>query len=270
MSISQSVGRNATNQKDDVRMIQALLNLNIPRMPGSAFLTEDGVYGQHTQTAIEAFQNQIATPGAASGVIQPGDDTFTALSSVITGQLDADLLRIMMPLSTDANAARYFAPLVAAMNANDINTPLRQAHFLAQLGHESGSLIYSEEIASGQAYEGRADLGNTQPGDGPRFKGRGLIQITGRTNYTAYGNARNHDFVTGDNPRLLATDPNLAADCSGWFWATRNLNALADKDDVLTITRRINGGTNGLADRESRLSLAKCLLGVDVAAQAAA
>src|SRR5215469_8715871 len=78
MSISQSVGRNAANQKDDVRMIQALLNLNIPRMPGLAFLTEDGAYGQHTQAAIEQFQNQIATPGSASGVIQPGDDTYTA------------------------------------------------------------------------------------------------------------------------------------------------------------------------------------------------
>ena len=268
MSISQSVGLNAANQRNDVTMIQALLNLNIPRLPGLAFLVEDGGYGQHTQDAIEQFQNQLATPGTASGVIQPGDEAFTALCSVVTGQLDANLLRIMMPLSTDANAGKYFAPLVAAMTANQINTPLRQAHFLAQLGHESGSLIFSEEIASGQAYEGRADLGNTEPGDGPRFKGRGLIQITGRTNYTSYGNDRNQDYITGNNPSLLATDPNIAADCSGWFWATRKLNGLADNDDVLTITKRINGGTNGLADRTSRLALAKCLLGVDVAAAA--
>ncbi len=68
------------------------------------------------------------------------------------------------------------------MNENGINTPLRRVHFFAQIGHESKELIYSEEIASGRAYEGRFDLGNTQPGDGVRFKGRGLIQITGRAN----------------------------------------------------------------------------------------
>ena len=260
MSISQPVGRNAANQKDDVRMVQALLNLNLSRISGVPFLAEDGSYGPHTQAVIEEFQNQVATLGSASGVIEPDDATYTALCSVATGQLDANLLRILMPLSTDEQANKYLSPLVAAMSGNQINTLLRQAHFLAQLGHESGSLIYSEEIASGKAYEGRADLGNTQPGDGPKFKGRGLIQITGRTNYTAYGRARNRDFVTGDNPKLLATDPNLAADCSGWYWATRKLNDLADKDDVLSITRKINGGTNGLDDRKSRLQLAKCLL----------
>jgi putative chitinase len=260
MCISQSVGRNAPNQHDDVRLIQALLNLNLSRITGVPFLAEDGGYGPHTQAVIEQFQTQVATPGTASGVIDPGDDTLAALRSVVDGQLNANVLRILMPLSTDVLAGKYLDPLVAAMNANEINTPLRQAHFLAQLGHESLSMVYSEEIASGKAYEGRADLGNTQPGDGPRFKGRGLIQITGRANYTAYGTARSRDFVTGDNPNLLATDPNIAADCSGWFWATRKLNALADQDDVLTITKRINGGTNGLADRESRLKLAKCLL----------
>jgi putative chitinase len=157
-------------------------------------------------------------------------------------------------------ANKYFGPLTDAMNANQINTPLRQAHFLAQLGHESASMMFAAEIASGSAYEGRQDLGNTQPGDGMKFKGRGLIQITGRNNYTAYGKARSRDFVSGDNNLLLATDPNIAADCSGWFWATRNLNALADQDDVLAITKKINGGTNGLEDRTSRLKLAKCLL----------
>lgn len=269
MSISQPVGRNAANQKDDVRMIQALLNLNLSRISGAPFLAEDGAYGPHTQAVIEEFQNQVATPGSASGVIAPDDITFTTLCSVATGQLDANVLRILMPLSSDALANKYLSPLIAAMAANQINTSLRQAHFLAQLGHESGSLIFSEEIASGQAYEGRADLGNTQPGDGPRFKGRGLIQITGRNNYTAYGKARNRDFITGDNPRQLATDPNIAADCSGWFWTTRNLNALADNDDVLSITRRINGGTNGLDDRKSRLQLAKCLLAVPPLSSAA-
>jgi putative chitinase len=260
MCISQSVGSAAPNQQSDVRLIQALLNLNMSRVPGASFLTEDGGMGPRTQAALAAFQNTVATPGAASGEIEPGSVTLTALRSVVDGQLSASVLRMLMPLSTDAQANTYFDPLVTAMTANAINTPLRQVHFLAQLGHESASMIYTQELASGDAYEGRKDLGNTQPGDGPRFKGRGLIQITGRANYTSYGNARSSDFITGDNPKLLATDPNTAADCSGWFWDTRKLNDLADQDDVLAITKKINGGTNGLPDRVSRLALAKCLL----------
>jgi putative chitinase len=261
MCISESVGRGAPNQRDDVRLIQALLNLNIPRMTGAPFLPEDGAFGPHTQAVIEEFQTQVATPGgAASGVIEPASDTLAALRSIVDGQLNVGVLRILMPLSSGELANKYLDPLLAAMDLNEINTPLRKAHFLAQLGHESGSLVFASEIASGAAYEGRADLGNIHPGDGPLFKGRGLIQITGRTNYTDFGKARNRDFITGDNPKLLASDPNLAADCSGWFWATRKLNDLADQDDVLTITRKINGGKNGLDDRESRLKLAKCLL----------
>src|SRR5437879_6379341 len=107
MCISQSVGRGAPNQHDDVRLIQALLNLNLSRMSGVPFLAEDGGYGPHTQAVIEAFQNQVATPGSASGVIDPGDPTLAALRSVVDGQLDANLLRILMPLSTDALANKY-------------------------------------------------------------------------------------------------------------------------------------------------------------------
>jgi putative chitinase len=260
MSISQSVGLDSPNQNDDVTLIQALLNLNLPLLPGMPFLTEDGVLGPHSQAVIQHFQSLVATPGAASGVIDPGSTTLTVLRVAVNGKFGSNLLHMLMPLSSSDQADTYATPLVAAMAANQINTPLRQAHFLAQLGHESGSLRYTAELASGAAYEGRTDLGNTQAGDGPRFKGRGLIQITGRTNYTAYGKDRGQDCTTGLNPNLLATNPNMAADCSGWFWATRHLNELADKDDLLTITKRINGGTNGLDDRARRLKLAKCLL----------
>jgi putative chitinase len=260
MCISQSVGLHAPNQNDDVTLIQALLNLNLPLLQGMPFLAEDGVLGPHSQAVIQHFQSLVATPGTASGVIDPGSATLTALRAAINGQFGPDLLHTLMPLSSDDQANTFTAPLMVAMNANQIISPLRQAHFLAQLGHESGSLRYTAELASGAAYEGRLDLGNTQPGDGPRFKGRGLIQITGRTNYTNYGNDRGQDYITGLNPILLATDPNIAADCSGWFWATRHLNELADNDDLITITKRINGGTNGLDDRARRLKLAKCLL----------
>jgi putative chitinase len=260
MCISQNVGLDAPNQNDDVTLIQALLNLNLPLLPGMPFLTEDGVLGPHSLAVVQQFQSLVATPGTASGVIDPSGATLAALRAVVNGQIDSNLLHILMPLSSQEQADIFTAPLLACMDTNQIHTPLRQAHFLAQLGHESGSLLYTAELASGAGYEGRTDLGNTQPGDGPRFKGRGLIQITGRTNYTNYGNDRGRDYITGLNPSLLATDPSIAADCSGWFWATRHLNELADNDDLLSITKRINGGTNGLDDRARRLKLAKCLL----------
>jgi putative chitinase len=243
-------------------MIQALINLNLSRLPGITFLSEDGVFGPSSRSAIEEFQQTIATPGGSSGVIEPDSPTLNALTSAITGALDANVLQILMPLAAAAVANLYIDPLTKAMADNEINTPLRQAHFLAQLGHESGSLRFAAELSSGQQYEGRKDLGNTQPGDGPRFKGRGLIQLTGRANYTAFGKTRNRDFISGNNPDLLASDPNLAADCSGWFWDVNKLNALADSDQPLKITKVINGGTNGLDDRLRRLRLTKCFLGV--------
>lgn len=135
-----------------------------------------------------------------------------------------------------------------------IDSPQRWAHYLAQIAHESLELRYSEEIASGKAYEGRKDLGNIYKGDGVRFKGRGLIQLTGRTNYTAYKGFCGFDVVK--QPELLCK-PVGAIRSSMWFWKTKGLNDLADKDDFLTITKRINGGTNGLLDRQKYLNRAK-------------
>ena len=262
MPITQSVGVDAPNQQEDVLLVQALLNLNLARLPGITFLSEDGSFGPSTRSAIQEFQQTVATPGGASGVIEPGSPTLNALTTPINGALSALTLQIVMPLSTSVQANLYMDALMKAMANNAINTPLRQAHFLAQLGHESGSLRYAAELSSGVQYEGRRDLGNTEPGDGARFKGRGLIQLTGRANYTAFGRARGRDFCSAANPELLATDAELAADCSGWFWAVHNLNALADTDEAVKITKVINGGTNGLDDRQRRLKLTKCFLGV--------
>jgi putative chitinase len=156
----------------------------------------------------------------------------------------ADLLAIM-PFAKSRIAA-FFSPIVAAMDEFDINTQARQAAFLAQVGHESGQLRYVRELASGAAYEGRNDLGNIQPGDGVRFKGRGLIQITGRTNYAACGVALGLDLIA--LPELLE-EPENACRSAGWFWKTHGLNELADAGDQVRVTKRINGGTNGLADR---------------------
>ena len=154
----------------------------------------------------------------------------------------------------------------------EINTPVRQLNFLAQVGHESGGLFYTEELASGSAYEGRIGLGNTQPGDGVRFKGRGLIQITGRSNYRSIGDALGVDFIKnptllgGKNVKVCTPDQlKYAAFSAGWFWNSRNLNSIADKIDIRKsidsgsnldnfklITKKINGGYNGLADRLNR------------------
>lgn len=131
-----------------------------------------------------------------------------------------------------------------------IDTPLRLAHFLAQLAHESMGFVHMEEIASGAAYEGRRDLGNVHPGDGKRYKGRGPIQLTGRANYRRYGQRVGIDLEA--HPEVAAL-PSVGMLTACLYWSDRGLNALADADDVLSITRKINGGTNGLPDRKARL-----------------
>lgn len=161
-----------------------------------------------------------------------------------------------MPGLTSAKANQYLAPMEAAMREFGITSELRSRMWLAQVGHESVSLRYFEEIASGAAYEGRKDLGNTQPGDGKRFKGRGPIQLTGRANYTAAGKALNLNLV--GNP-AMAADPKYAFRVSAWWWNNHGLNGFADKSDVTGATRRINGGLNGLADRQSRYNKCKSL-----------
>ena len=150
---------------------------------------------------------------------------------------------------------RYVEPLNAAMAEYAIDAnPAREAHFLAQVAHESGGFNYVRELATGDAYEGRQDLGNTEAGDGRRYKGRGLIQITGRANYKACGDALGHDLIA--EPEALE-QPVYAARSAAWFWDSRNLNELADRGDIRAITKRINGGTNGLSDRQSYLALAQ-------------
>jgi putative chitinase len=128
--------------------------------------------------------------------------------------------------------------------------PEHVAMWLAQLAHESGELRYLREIASGNAYEGRKDLGNTQPGDGQRFRGRGFIQLTGRDNYRRAGEAL--DLPLLEHPELLEK-PEHAAEVSGWFWHLSGCGRLQDvaDDPVLAVTKRINGGTNGLAARRA-------------------
>lgn len=146
-------------------------------------------------------------------------------------------------------AKLYHKGLNVTFQEFKINTPQRLSSFLAQVCHESAGFIYAEEIASGHAYEGRKDLGNIVSGDGRRFKGRGLIQLTGRHNYKTCGEALKLDLI---NFPQKAAEPANAPRIAGWFWNSRNLNKLADQHNISAfkqITRRINGGLNGYNDR---------------------
>ena len=168
-------------------------------------------------------------------------------------------LNQIMPHASPGRVAFFLVPLNGALQEYSINTPLRRAAFLAEIAHESGSLRYVRELASGQAYEGRADLGNTEPGDGRRYRGRGLIQITGRANYLACSMALFGDSRLMDNPGLLEL-PDNACRSAAWFWWGHGLNALADAEQFDRITRLINGGTNGAAKRKAFYGRAKAVL----------
>ena len=139
--------------------------------------------------------------------------------------------------------------LIKVLDDNNITNKTERAMFLSQMAHESGNFRYDEEIHDGSDYEGRSDLGNNQPGDGKKFKGRGYIQITGRDNYKKYGDLVGQDLLS--NPEL-ASDPNIAAAISVAYWKDRVDRKAARKGDVETVTRNINGGLNGLDDRNKK------------------
>ena len=180
---------------------------------------------------------------------------------------------------------KWLQPLNDTFTKFEINTPARMASFIGQCQHESGNFTHLEEnlnysavrlnqvfpnrftlakaqdcVAKGKQaiaegmYGHRTDLGNTKDGDGGLFFGRGVIQLTGRANYTAFANAIKNDEIV-NNPSLVST-PEYACLSAGWFWSTRKLNDLADKGDYDTMTRRINGGTLGLAERKVNIQKA--------------
>ena len=178
----------------------------------------------------------------ADGV--PGRNTFRALFQ----RFGADTGRaVELALSANVHFPAY----------GIMDSKLRLCHFIAQLAHESGGFRYMEEIASGAAYENRRDLGNTQPGDGKRYKGRGPLQLTGRQNYREYGQAIG--IYLEDHPDLAAI-PSIGLHIACEYWKRKGLNALADADDLEGITRKVNGGTNGIADRKQYLGKMKGLV----------
>ena len=182
----------------------------------------------------------------------------------------------------------YLGSLNAVLPRHGVDTPLRIAHFLAQVIHESGYLLFKEEnlnyASSGlrniwpqrfptdeianayarqperianRAYANRMGNGDEASGDGWKYRGRGLIQLTGAENYRACGQALKLDLA--NNPDIILQSPDISVAVACWYWTSRNLNEWADRDDIREITRRVNGGFNGLNDRMSVLAVAKSL-----------
>ncbi|KFE69077.1 LysM peptidoglycan-binding domain-containing protein [Hyalangium minutum] len=262
-----------------VKQLQAAL-VKAGNMTQKEMNTGPGVFGPRTESALKEFQKAHNVP--ATGYYGPltrkafeklgakvggssGGGTTTGTGGVkpadpgpVKGGVSLQQLKKVMPNLSDAKARQVLPHLNKAMQEAQINTPKRQAAFLAQLAHESGELRYFEEIASGAAYEGRKDLGNTQPGDGVRFKGRGPIQLTGRANYRAAGKALGIDLE--HNPKRAA-DIDVGFRTAAWFWNSRGLNKYADAGNFREVTRRINGGYNGLSSREAYYRRALNVLG---------
>ncbi|WP_448561133.1 glycoside hydrolase family 19 protein [Trichothermofontia sp.] len=205
---------------------------------------------------VRLFVLPPATPEPGN-LFPPVGGTMTSKQYITTNQL------VQIAGSTELRSR--IEALTPGVNQTfeqyQINTRLRMAHFLAQVMHESGGFRWLREIwgptDAQRRYEGRRDLGNTQPGDGKRFMGRGLIQLTGRANYAAFSKDLGIDFVA--NPTLVEQPP-YAVIVAGWYWDRRKLNTWADRDDLEGVTYRVNGGYNGLEDRRRYLNRAKAVL----------
>lgn len=170
-------------------------------------------------------------------------------------------IRRVMPNAQNERVKEFVKSFNEWCDTFGITTPIRVAMYVAQVAHETGELKWLEEIASGKQYEGRKDLGNTQPGDGVRFKGRGYLQCTGRRNYQSY---KDSGYCVGDlmaHPEWLSKQPGCQK-ASMWFWKKNNLNRWADADDAVGLSKRINGGTNGMAQRLYYTRVAKKVFGV--------
>jgi putative chitinase len=224
---------------DDVKRLQIKLGLT----PDSGVAQ----FGPKTEAAVKAWQKSNGLDD--DGVV--GDITWNKLFNINSEILNA----VTQNSSISLDKLKGHVPqgvldeLAKISESFGITNNLRLAHFLAQCAHESGSWKYRVEIASGQAYEGRKDLGNTQTGDGVRFKGRGYIQLTGRVNYGKFSQFIGEDCIA--QPELVANKYPLAS--AAFFFNKNKLWTACDlgsTDEIVTkVSRRVNGGTNGLADR---------------------
>lgn len=227
---------------------QAFLN---PDYKGSFTPSQEGEVKKLSDAEVKDLYDQYQQKGVPKEKLDKIMEDIGALrgSQVFSDASQQNIRTALSSLTPKANptildAITKNAPMMAEAG---INTPQRQAAFIAQLAHETAGFKTMREYASGQEYEGRRSLGNTNPGDGQRYKGRGLIQLTGKANYASYGKQIGVDLV--NNPEL-AEKPDVAMKVALAYWNNNNLNAKADRGDIRGITKVINGGYNGLANRE--------------------
>lgn len=208
-------------------------------------------------SSLAHFLMDDGTHGYVAYVTTPATDLLGNAVKLRAMLVTPQQLKQIMPLAPDDVIDSHLVALNQALGEYEIHTPLRLAHFFTQTAHETDQWRGLTEYADGRAYENRKDLGNAQPGDGPRFKGRGLLHLTGRANYTAFQTHRrlkpgqgSLDILSGNNANQVA-QPLLACFSGGWFWRHGNgdLNPFADADDLCAVTRRINAGLLGLEKR---------------------
>jgi len=253
----------------------------------------DKFYGDPMKYTEIANANHLSNPNNISvgqELDLPGLEDENPGLKVNAGQvLSATQMKTIVPGIDEARISRYLNAINSELPKNDISTPLRAAHFIAQVAHESGGFRYNKENLnySAQAlrsvfgkyfktnedaknfarqpekianrvYANRIGNGDEQSGEGWKYRGRGLIQLTGKENYSKCGADLNLDLL--NNPDLVSDDPDISLAAACWYWNSRNLNKYADQDDVVEVTRRINGGTKGLDDRKAYLGRAKQIL----------
>lgn len=258
MLLSEIISRNLVVEESTLKKDSQLLKLVQGRLKELNFYQGaiDGIWGAKT---IGAIANFCAARGLNNFKTQRYGSTFARalveevkISTLIT---QPSCLKIFGRSITPEQLTDLNSCLVRF----EINTPCRIRHFMAQIAHESGGLKWMKELASGDAYEGRRDLGNTQPGDGPKYKGAGCIQLTGRANYQALA-----DFLKDPKVVELGCDyvaATLPFTSAGFWWHRNRMNELCDKGaSVEQVTRRVNGGTNGLEDRKRYYAIASSVV----------
>ncbi len=247
---------------------------------------------------VIAVGQNLILPGLFDAIISTKETVMQEgyCTSQVTGQfLDnyftSESLNLIIPNARTEDINYYLKALNSEMLGHSINTPLRLAHFIAQLAYESGCLKYSaenlnysantlkinfkehfpnykiaEEYANNpdkianRIYANKMKNGDEESGDGWNYRGRGLFRLTGKDNYAKCGEALKTDLI--NKPDLLAVDANVAAAAACWFWKRKKLNTFADKDNIMIITRLINGDYNGLEERKKYLKIAKTVLGI--------
>jgi predicted chitinase len=195
----------------------------------------------HQAAAVSELQQAFKQPGATYATVMRRDQGWFRTWSTDGKQADPELVTMAQATAVFIRqpSASQLADLNACLRRFNITTPARIRHFLAQCGHESGGLRWMLELASGTAYEGRTDLGNTHRGDGPRFKGAGAIQLTGRYNYQRFADAIGDPDVMDGAPYVATKYPFTSA---GYWWQQNGMNALVDGGaTVRKVSARVNG-----------------------------